>query len=145
MNPMESRGWLLACAVIATGTAIQAVSAEPRDLIPALLFAMIPVAGLVSPGSPSWMGPPLAALILLAGELSVLTWEDPARMAEDGSLVARLREAGVLAVLGTAVAVVVWGFAGIGVPGGNLAVVVGVAGLVGVGWVVFGQAGVSRS
>lgn len=105
--------------------------------LPALLFALVPVIGLVSEGSPWWLGPPFAALILLAGELSALTWEDPVRMSEDGSFTTRLREAGVVTALGLGVSIVLGAFGAMGLLGGTWAVLVGSAGLVGVGWAVF--------
>jgi hypothetical protein len=134
LNPPGTRSWLVVCGLLGAGMAVQAVSSEPRDLIPALLFALVPVVGLVSDGSPWWLGPPLACLILLAGELSVLTWENPAGMADDGSLTSRLREAGLLAVVGLGTAIGLGAFGATGLLGGTRAVLAGSVGLVGVAW-----------
>lgn len=137
LNAPGTRSWLLVCAVVATGMAVQAVTSEPRDLIPALVLALLPVVGLVSAESPSWLGLPFAALLLLAGELAALTWEDPARMHMDGSLSPRLREAGTLAILGLGFALVLGAFGTVELPGGTWAVSMGSLGLVGVAALVF--------
>lgn len=137
LNPAGSRTWLVVCALVAGAMASEAVTSEPRSLIPAIVLALIPVAGLVSEGSPWWLGPPMAALLLLAGEFSALTWEHPARMWEDGSLMARLGESVVVTTLGLAAASVVSGFGSVKALGGTWAVVVASAGVVGLGLLVF--------
>ncbi|GMV05882.1 MAG: hypothetical protein AMXMBFR53_21590 [Gemmatimonadota bacterium] len=137
LNPPGARSWLLVCAVVATAMAAQAVTSEPRDLIPALVLGLLPVAGLASAGTAAWLAAPFAVLLLLAGELSVLTWEDPARLWEDGSLVVRLREAGILGALGLGVAIVVGALGAVDLPGGTWAVVAGSVGLMGVAALVF--------
>ncbi|MBW2255670.1 MAG: hypothetical protein JRI25_13860 [Deltaproteobacteria bacterium] len=137
LNPPGSRVWMGICGIVAAAFALQAVSSEPRDLVPALLLAFVPVVGLASEGAPSWLGPPLAGLLLLAGELSALTWEGPVRMSEDGFLSTRLQEAGLVAALGLGVAVLLGAIGRIGPLGGTWAVVAGTAGLVGIAFVVF--------
>lgn len=137
LNPPGTRSWLVVCAALAAAMAVQAVSSEPRDLIPALLFALIPVIGLASEGSPWWLGPPFAALLLIAGELSALTWEGPVRMSEDGSFTTRLWEAGIVGGLGLGVAVVLGAFGATSLTGGTWSVLLGSAGLVAVASVVF--------
>jgi hypothetical protein len=141
LNPPGAQVWLMLCGFAAAATAVQAVSAEPRELLPALLLALMPVVGLASDGAPSWPGPLFAALLLLAGELSALAWEGRVGMAEGGLLSARLQEAGLVAVAGLGVAAFLGGVARIGLIGGTWAVVVGSAGLMGVGWQVFARAG----
>jgi hypothetical protein len=111
---------------------VTAASSEPRDLVPALLFALVPVAGLASKGSPHWLGLVLAALLLTAGELNALGWEGPARMAADGTLLTRLREIGVVAGLGLGLATLLGLVAGVVLPAGTWVVVVGAVGIVGV-------------
>lgn len=137
LNPHGTRAWLVFCGILAAGTAVQAATSEPRDLVPALLFALVPVVGLVSRGAPSWLGPPFAGLLLLAAELNALTWEGPARMLEDGVLSTRLQEAGLVAAVGLGLAVLLGAIARIGLPGGTWAVAAGSLGLVGVAFVVF--------
>jgi len=137
LNPPGTRAWLIGCAIIATATAVQAVTSEPRDLIPALLFALPPVVGLVSRGAPAWLGPPLACLLLLAGELGSLSWEGPVRMLEDGVLSTRLGEAGIVVVLGLGLAVLLDTIAGMGIPRGTWTMVVGSLGLVGFAVITF--------
>jgi hypothetical protein len=137
LNPPGTRAWLAVCAILATVTAVQAASSEPQDLIPALLFALTPVVGLVSKGAPSWLGPPFAALLLLAAELNALSWEGPTRMLLDGALTTRLREAGLVAMLGLGLGGLLGAIAGITFHGGTWEVGVGSAGLVGVASIVF--------
>lgn len=137
LNPPGTRAWLVVCGILAVSTAVHAVTSDPRDLIPALVLALLPVVGLVSKGSPSWLGPILAGLLLVAGELTALVWEGPVRMSQDGSLVARLREAGMLAVVGLGLAALLDGAAGTGPLHGTWAVLAGSLGLAGVGLIVF--------
>lgn len=137
LNPPGTRAWLAVCAIIATVMAVEAVSSEPQDLVPALLFALTPVVGLVSKGAPSWLGPPFAGLLLLAAELNALCWEGPTRLLSDGALTTRLQEAGLLAVLGLGLAGLLGAIAGITFHGGTWEVGVGSAGLVGVASLVF--------
>ena len=40
LNPPGTRAWLIVCVIVAAAMAVQAVTSEPRDLIPALLFAL---------------------------------------------------------------------------------------------------------
>lgn len=137
LNPPGTRAWLIFCAIMATGLAVQAVTSEPRDLIPALLFSTPAVVGLVSKGSPAWLGPPLACLLLVAAELGSLSWEGPGRMIGDGSFLHRLGEVGFVAVLGLGLAALIHLIARPGIPGGTWAIVVGAVGLVGVALVAF--------
>lgn len=136
-NPPGARAWLVCCAILATGTAIHAVTSEPRDLVPALLFALLPVAGLAPKGAPSWPGAVFACLLLIAGELGALIWEGPNRMAEDGSLYARVQEAALMAAMGLGIAGLLGTVAGASPFGGTWAVVTGSAGLLGVALIVF--------
>ncbi len=105
LGPPGSRIWLGICGIVATAFALPAVSSEPRDLVPALSLALVPVVGLNSEGAMWWFGPLFAGLLLLAGEISALTWEGPVRMSEDGFLSTRLQEAGLFAALGLGIAV----------------------------------------
>lgn len=137
LNPPGSRTWLVVCGIVAAALSVQAVSSEPRDLLPAILLALMPVAGLASEGAPSWLGLPFAGLLLVAGELGALTWEGPAAMVEDGSLVPRVREAVIIAVLGVGIAVLLGAVAHTGLLRGTWAVVAASAAIVGVGLIVF--------
>jgi hypothetical protein len=137
LNPPGTRAWLVCCGVLATGTAVQAVTSEPRDLIPALLFALLPVAGLAPEGAPSWPGVVFAGLLLIAGELSALAWEGPLRASEDGSLQTRLQEAAVMAAAGLGVAALLGVLAGASRLRGTGAVVTGSVGLLGLAFIVF--------
>ena len=141
LNPPGGRTWLVVCGIAATATAVQALSSEPRDLIPALLLALIPVVGLASQGAPSWLGAPMVCLLLLAGELCALTWEGPAGMAEDGFLAPRLQEVGLLAAVGLGVAALLAVAGLVSAPRGTWAVVVGSLALMGIAGVVFGRGG----
>lgn len=141
MAPPGSRIGLLLFSVMAVAMAVQAVSSEPRDLIPAILLALVPVVALASEGAPGWLvGAPLAVLLLLAGEACALSWEVPAgdRGAMD-FLLPRVVEAVILAALGLAAAVVV-GMAGRLSPlSGILAVVIGAGALVILTLMLFGR------
>lgn len=145
LNPPGTRTWLVLCALVGTGAAVQAVSSEPRELIAALILAILPVIGLASEGSPAWLGLPFAALLLVAGELTALAWEGPARKLEDGSLQARLREAGSLALFGLGASVVVSAAGHMGLVSGTWAVVIGALGIVGVAQVMFPASGRPRN
>ena len=47
-GPREARLLLLAFAVLAGGAAVQSLTSEPRDLIPALVLALPPVVALAA-------------------------------------------------------------------------------------------------
>lgn len=137
LNPTVSRLWLVACGVMAAALSVEAVSSKPRDLLPAILFALLPVAKLPSAGVPSWLGLAFASLLLVAGELGALVWDGPAGMLEDGSLATRIREAVLMAMLGMGVAVLLDLVARTGLLRGTWAVAAGSAGIAGVGFIAF--------
>lgn len=74
-GPRDLRVWLLLCGALAVIAAAQAATLDPSDLTPALLLSLPPVIALLADGSPTWMIGPLGALLLVAGELNVLSWE----------------------------------------------------------------------
>ena len=141
LNPRSPNDYYLGlCVMLASATAVQAVSSQPRDLVPALLFALVPVAGLVSDRSPTWLGPVFAAILLLAGEISAWIWEGPTRMAQDGSLAGRVREAGILAATGLGLAALLGAATGVELLGGTWAVLMGAAGVWGITALAFPRA-----
>jgi hypothetical protein len=73
-GPDRARPLLLLCGALAVAVAIHSTLVEPADITPALLLALPPVAALAADVSPSWLIGPLATLLLLAAELSVLGW-----------------------------------------------------------------------
>ena len=140
LGPHGSRVWLLFCGLLAVAVAVEAVAADARALGPALLLALPPVASLVSEGSPAWLVPPLGVLLLVAAELSTLSWEcrgpGPA-----GTLRARLEDVGRLALLGLAASALLAGAARVSPLHGTAAVALAAAGIAGVGAVLFRRSG----
>lgn len=134
LNPSEPRSYLV---VVAIAAAAQAVSSQPRDLVPALLLALVPVAGLISDGSLSGLGPLLVVMLLLAGEINAWICEGPERMLEDESLLGRAKEAAVLSATGLGVAALLRVAGRPELPGGTWAVLAGAAGIVGIAAIAF--------
>jgi hypothetical protein len=74
LGPDRARPLLLLCGALAVAVVVHSALVEPADITPALLLALPPVAALAADGSPSWLIGPLATLLLLAAELSVVGW-----------------------------------------------------------------------
>lgn len=136
LGPPDVRTWLMLCGIIAVLAALQSAALDPSDLAVALLFSAPPVIALVADGSPTWLIGPLAALLLVAGELNALSWEclgtEPT-----GGVVPRLLNIGRVAALGMAVSLPIGVITPGGVPGGALVVAVAAAVLALAGSAVF--------
>lgn len=139
LTPGESNAWVPFLGLLAAAAMIQSVVSEPNDLTAALLLAL-PLAGVVgSQPSTAWLVAPLGALLLLAGELNAVAWDTRGRDPGPGVARSRLGEIGILTGIGLVVAVLVGGAALLPFPTGALGVLLGSAGVAGVGWVVFGS------
>lgn len=75
LSPERGRPWLIASAILALLTALQSLTAEPRDLALALLFSLPPVIALVVGGSSIWLTGTLGVALLVASELHALSWD----------------------------------------------------------------------
>ena len=73
-GPNSGRSLLLLCGVFAVALAAKSAFMDPADITPALLLALPPVAALAADGSPTWLMGPLAALLLLGAELTMIGW-----------------------------------------------------------------------
>jgi hypothetical protein len=129
--------WLWFSAIFATLAAVQSVASAPRDLGWALALASLPVAYLVSDGSPTWLIGPLAALLLLAGELNALSWEARGTGAARALTARRFGRIGVLTAWALGAAMAVGVMARMAVPGGLAALVLASAALAALGGVLF--------
>ncbi len=144
LGPDQFRRWLVFSGVLAVVTSIQSVASDQRDLTAALLLSTPPVVALLADGSPTWLIGPLAVLLLIAAELSALSWD--ARGVRGGSSLThaqrqRLLDIAPLALLGFAGSVVVGAAAMVAVPGGTLAVGLAAIALAVLGRTVFRRAG----
>jgi hypothetical protein len=74
-TPPGSGTWLTMFAVLAVAAAIQSALWDASDLVLALLFSIPPVAALAAYPGRAWLIAPLAAALLVAGELNSLGWE----------------------------------------------------------------------
>ncbi len=136
-GPREARLLLLAFAALAGGAAVQSLTSEPRDLIPALVLALPPVMALAAPGSPTWLIGPLAVLLLLAGELNALSWDCRGPFPMSAVQRHRLLDTGVLVLLGLVGVLVVEAVVVGGVAGGRIAVALAALALGSLGLVMF--------
>lgn len=137
LSTSDSKVWLYFCVALAVATAFQSVASEPRDLTPALLFSLPPIMALVAKGSPTWLVGPLGVLLLLAGELSALSWEFHGEGPAVAVTVRRLRRTAPLVALALAAAVSVYVASRLLVVEGTPAFMAAAAALAGIGWVVF--------
>lgn len=137
--PDGAQGWLLIAGLAAGVTAIQSVASDPRDLAPALVFSLFPVLSLLTPGSPAWLVGPLAALLVVAAELSVLSWAWQGGRPPPPLRRRRLVEVAWLGALGLAGGLAVGVIRFGPLPGGALVALVATAALVGVGHVIFSR------
>jgi hypothetical protein len=121
LGPDRGRPLLLICGALAVAMAIHAAIVEPADITPALLLALPPVAALSADASPTWLIGPLATLLLLAAELSVLGW----RWRGSGTLSPvhrrRLLDLAVLGLLAMAASLAVGAAVSVGSPAPALA------------------------
>ena len=105
LGPRDYRAYLAVSGLVAVAMAVSSVSAEPRELLVALVFAVPPVMALTAEGSPSWVIGPLAALLLVGAELNALSWElggaEAGReaMRARGMSIARVAVAGLVAAM----------------------------------------------
>ncbi len=67
--------WILASGILAVIATVQTVASDPRDLKTAMLLALPAPAALAVTGAAAWLVGPLAVLLLVAAELSTLSWE----------------------------------------------------------------------
>ena len=118
--------WLLLCAFFATVAAFHGVTSNPRDLAAALFLALPPVAALAAEGSPAWLIGPLAALLLLGGELCALAWTCEGSRPLNDVQRRRLRASGGLALMAATAGLLVGLLGRVPLPGGTL-VLVGMA------------------
>lgn len=107
LAPERLRPWLWTSAGLAAITGLQSIASDPRDIGFALLFTLPPLIALTADGSPTWLIGPLAALLLLAGELNALSWACQAAGTMSPVKRRRLARAGQLTALGLVVAVIV--------------------------------------
>lgn len=135
-----ARPVLLLCALMAGWAAYRSVTDDPRALTVALLVSVAPVVALLADGSPTWLVGPLAALLLVAGELNVLGWELRGRGATADVPRHRLAEIGKLGALGAAAALAI----GLATPapafGGMPALLLAAVAFVVLAGVLFGRA-----
>lgn len=137
LAPEEARPWLLLSGVLAVVAGVQGVASDPSDLATALLLSLPPVIALVADGSPTWMIGPLGALLLVAGELNVLSWECQVARPIGPVNRRRLVSTGQLASMGVAASLAVGLVARGPWPGGMAAAAVAAAALAALGGVVF--------
>lgn len=113
LGPLDIRRWLVFSALLAVIGAIQSVASDQGDLTAALLLSLVPVTALLADGSPSWLIVPLGVLLLVAADLSALSWDCQGRERMTAVQRQRLRDiappallalAGSLAVVGVAAA-----------------------------------------
>ena len=115
--------WLLLCAFFATVAAFHGVTSNPRDLAAALFLALPPVAALAAEGSPAWLIGPLAALLLLGGELCALAWTCEGSRPLNDVQRRRLRASLGLALGAAGAGLAVGVLGGVALPGGTVALV----------------------
>lgn len=145
LGPDGARPWLLVSGSIAVITAIQAAASDPADLAPALLFSLPPVIALLADGSPTWLVGPLGACLLLAGELSALSWESQGTRPLSAVRQHRLRGTAQLVSLGLIASLGVAMVGRIPSPGGTVAVVVSAAALAALARVLFRRSNTNPS
>lgn len=137
LGPDGARSWLLVSGGVAVIAAIQAVTSDPADLAPALLFSLPPVIALLADGSPTWLIGPLGALLLLAGELSALSWDLTGTKPMSTLRRQRLRSMGQLTVLALAASLLVTIVGRAPSPRGTVAALLAATALTAFGGVVF--------
>ncbi|MGD2068899.1 MAG: hypothetical protein PVI57_09535 [Gemmatimonadota bacterium] len=139
LSTADSKVWLYFCVALAGATAFQSVASEPRDLMPALLFSLPPVMALAAEGSPTWLIGPFGVLLLLAAELSALSWEFQGEGPPAPVTIRRLGRIAPLVALALAASVTVYIASWAPVLRGTPAFMLAAAALAGIGWVVFGR------
>jgi hypothetical protein len=141
LGPREGRILLLAFSLLAGGAAVQSVTSEARDLIPALVLALPPVMALAAPGSPTWLIGPLAVLLFVAAELNALGWECRGPFPMSFAQRRRLLDSLGLALIAFGGCLAVEAVVAGGVAGGRLAVTAAALVLGALGLVVFADEG----
>jgi hypothetical protein len=97
------------------------------------------VVALAADASPTWLIGPLAAVLLVAGELNALSWELQGRKPLDAARRRRLLQIGGLGVLGVAAAALVAAAAAVPGPSGLAAVLLATVAFAALGGVLFAQ------
>lgn len=144
LAPEGAERWLFLSALVAVIAAIQGVATDPADLAAALLFSLPPVLALLTEGSPTWLIGPLGALLLLAAELSALSWECQGDNPLTTLTGRRLIGIAGLALVGLVAALVVGSVAPRVSLGGTAAVAVAAVALAAIGGAVFPGQRVTR-
>jgi hypothetical protein len=137
LGPEHARVWLLVSGLLAIGSALQSIAWEPDDLMAALLFSLPPVIALVADGSPTWLIGPLGALLLVAAELNVLSWDYDGVAPGDDVLRQRLRSIGMLGALGLGLSLIVYAAGGLPAPGSAVVVIIAAGAVVALGRLLF--------
>jgi hypothetical protein len=139
----EAGALLVLGGLCAVAAAVHAVIWGPEALTSALLLSLPPLFVLAADGTGSWLIGPLAALLLLAGELNAVGWEFPGGGASSLLMRRRVSGAALLAGGGAAASVAVLAAAGLGPSLSGLAALIAAAGaLAALGWVIFGRGAV---
>jgi hypothetical protein len=141
LGPPEAGFLPLAFAVLAGAAVVQSLTSEPRDLIPALVLALLPVIALAAPASPTWLIGPLAVLLLLAAELNALSWDCRGPFPMSAAQRRRLVDIGVLVLLALGGVLVVEAVVAGGVAGGRIAAGLAALALAGLGLLMFQEGG----
>ena len=139
LAPGSVRPLSLVFATAALVICRQAALRDPSALTWALLASAPPVMALVSGRSTDWLVAPLAALLLLAGELNALGWD--LRGASDSQALSRSRliDSARLCLAGLAAAAIVVRIPRAPAVGGTAMILIGAAALAALGWVAFGS------
>lgn len=119
-GPASARLWLVLTGALAVVAAVQSLIATPRDLSLALVLAVPSVVALGAEGAPTWLVAPLGGLLLLAGELQTLSWENRVSWPPTAVQRGRRARAAVLVLLGLGGAGGVYGIGtafGLALPG----------------------------
>jgi len=145
LGPREARVLLVALGILAVAAAVQSVTSEPRDLIPALVLALPPVIALVADGSPTWLIGPLAVLLFLAGELNTLSWECRGPFPMSAVQRRLLLDALALSLLALAGVLVVEAVVTLEVAGGRIAAALAALALGSLGLVMFQGGGAAST
>ncbi len=136
-SPTGVRWWLAVVGVVGVLMAVPAAFSDPRELTPALVLSLAPVAVLLFGDATSWLVPPLASLLLVAAELNAMGWAGQGTRVD--AVPRRLAQAGMLGVLGLAGAAVVLALGQRSWLSGTVAVLVAAAAVSGVGALVLSR------
>lgn len=117
---------LLLCfsSAVAVALTVHGVTSKPVSIGWGLVLGAPPVVALLTHGRPSWLIGPLAAVLLLAGELGSLSWELRGAMPDEVLVRHRLMNVVRLGMVAMAAAVAIGLVNLIPSPGGTAAVVV---------------------